>query len=174
MKGTPGRCQVAVTRQAADRRRSFAGSRRSTLDKQSNWLFARLRPLLAPIRHQPKEFTMAYVDGFVLAVPKAKLDDYKKLAQTAGVVWKEHGALAYVECVGDDVPYGEITSFPRAVQAKDDEIVIFSWVVYESRQSRDAVMAKVMADPRLKTDWSTMPFDGKRMIFGGFQPFMGL
>ncbi|TIP12059.1 MAG: DUF1428 family protein, partial [Mesorhizobium sp.] len=89
-----------------------------------------------------------------------------------GTVWKEHGALAYVECIGDDVPYGELTSFPRAVQAKDDEVVIFAWVVYESRQSRDAVMAKVMADERLKMDWSTMPFDGKRMIFGGFQPFI--
>ncbi|AEH86799.1 MULTISPECIES: DUF1428 domain-containing protein [Mesorhizobium] len=117
---------------------------------------------------------MSYVDGFVLAVPKAKLDDYKKLANLAGPIWMEHGALAYVECIGDDVPYGELTSFPRAVQAKDDEVVIFSWAVYESRQSRDAVMAKVMADPRLQSDWSTMPFDGKRMIFGGFQPFMEL
>ncbi|MBZ9894066.1 DUF1428 domain-containing protein [Mesorhizobium sp. BR1-1-6] len=117
---------------------------------------------------------MSYVDGFVLAVPKAKLDDYKKLANTAGAVWKEHGALAYVECVGDDVPYGEVTSFPRAVQAKDDEVVIFSWIVYKSRQDRDAVMAKVMADPRLQPDMSKMPFDGKRMIFGGFQTFMEL
>jgi uncharacterized protein YbaA (DUF1428 family) len=117
---------------------------------------------------------MSYVDGFVLAVPKANLDAYKKMAQTGGIVWKEHGALAYVECIGDDVPYGELTSFPRAVQAKDDEVVVFSWVVYESRESRDAVMAKVMADPRLKNDWSTMPFDSKRMIFGGFQPFMEL
>jgi uncharacterized protein YbaA (DUF1428 family) len=117
---------------------------------------------------------MSYVDGFVLAVPKANLDAYKKMAGTAGSIWKEHGALAYVECVGDDVPYGELTSFPRAVQAKDDEVVIFAWVVYESRQSRDAVMAKVMADERLKQDWPTMPFDGKRMIFGGFQPFIQL
>lgn len=117
---------------------------------------------------------MSYVDGFVLAVPKARLDDYKKLATTAGAVWKEHGALAYVECIGDDVPYGEVTSFPRAVQAKEDEIVVFSWIVYESRQSRDAVMAKVMADQRLQPDGATMPFDGKRMIFGGFQPFMEL
>ncbi|TPK71386.1 DUF1428 domain-containing protein [Mesorhizobium sp. B2-3-3] len=117
---------------------------------------------------------MSYVDGFVLAVPKAKLDDYKKLANLAGTVWKEHGALAYVECVGDDVPYGEITSFPRAVQAKEDEIVVFAWVLYESRQNRDAVVAKVMADPRLQPNMETMPFDGKRMIFGGFQPFMEL
>jgi uncharacterized protein YbaA (DUF1428 family) len=117
---------------------------------------------------------MSYVDGFVLAVPTAKLDAYKEMARKSGAVWKEHGALAYVECIGDDVPYGELTSFPRAVQARDDETVIFSWVVYESRQSRDAVMAKVMADERLKADWETMPFDGKRMIFGGFQPFMEL
>lgn len=117
---------------------------------------------------------MSYVDGFVLAVPKANLDAYKKMAANAGAVWMEHGALAYVECFGDDVPYGELTSFPRAVQAKDDETVIFAWIVYESRQSRDAVMAKVMADERLKMDWSTMPFDGKRMIFGGFQPFIEL
>ena len=117
---------------------------------------------------------MSYVDGFVLAVPKASLDAYKKMAANGGAVWKEHGALAYVECIGDDVPYGELTSFPRAVQAKDDEVIIFSWIVYESRQSRDAVMAKVMADERLKMDWSAMPFDGKRMIFGGFQPFLEL
>jgi uncharacterized protein YbaA (DUF1428 family) len=117
---------------------------------------------------------MSYVDGFVLAVPKAKLDDYKKLANLTGPIWMEHGALAYVECIGDDVPYGEVTSFPRAVQAKDDEIVVFAWVVYESRQSRDAVMPKVMADPRLTPDWGPMPFDMKRMIFGGFQPFMEL
>jgi uncharacterized protein YbaA (DUF1428 family) len=117
---------------------------------------------------------MPYVDGFVLAVPKDNIEAYKTLAKTACAIWMEHGALDYVECIGDDVPYGEVTSFPRAVQAKDDEIVVFSWVVYESRQSRDAVMAKVMADERLKSDWSAMPFDGKRMIFGGFQPFIEL
>ncbi len=117
---------------------------------------------------------MPYVDGFVLAVPKAKLDAYKALARTAGEVWKEHGALAYVECVGDDVPYGELTSFPRAVQATDDEIVVFSWVVYESREKRDAVLAKVMEDPRLKDSMSNMPFDGARMIYGGFKPFLEL
>ncbi|MBB6411711.1 DUF1428 domain-containing protein [Mesorhizobium sangaii] len=117
---------------------------------------------------------MSYVDGFVLAVPKAKLDDYKRLANLAGPIWMEHGALAYVECIGDDVPYGEVTSFPRAVQATDDEIVVFAWAVYESRQSRDTVMAKVMADPRLTPDWGLMPFDMKRMIFGGFRPFIEL
>ena len=112
---------------------------------------------------------MAYVDGFILAVPKDKLDAYKAMAAECAPIWKEYGALDYVECVGDDVPYGKLTSFPRAVQAKDDEVVVFAWVVYESRQSRDEVMAKVMADPRLQPDMSTMPFDGKRMIFGGFQ-----
>ncbi|MBS3647926.1 DUF1428 domain-containing protein [Pseudaminobacter sp. 19-2017] len=117
---------------------------------------------------------MSYVDGFVLAVPKNNLDAYRKMAQLGGEVWKEHGALAYVECLADDVPYGELTSFPRAVQAKENEVVVFSWIVYESRAHRDAVNAKVMADPRLKSDWETMPFDGKRMIFGGFQPFLEL
>jgi uncharacterized protein YbaA (DUF1428 family) len=108
---------------------------------------------------------MPYVDGFVIPVKKDRLEEYKAHARRAGEVWKELGALDFVECVGDDVPYGELTSFPRAVQAKDDEVVIFSWIVYASRAERDAVMAKVMADPRLKEE---MPFDGKRMIFGGF------
>jgi uncharacterized protein YbaA (DUF1428 family) len=115
---------------------------------------------------------MSYVDGFVLAVPKANIEAYKALARTAGAIWKEFGALAYVECIGDDVPYGELTSFPRAVQAKDDEVVVFSWVVYGSREERDATMKKVMADPRFKMN--DMPFDGKRMIFGGFIPFLEL
>lgn len=117
---------------------------------------------------------MSYVDGFVVPVSKAKIEEYKALARTASVVWKEHGALAYVECIGDDVPYGELTSFPRSVQVKDDEIVVFAWIVYESREKRDAIMAKVMADPRMKCDMANMPFDGKRMIYGGFQPFVEL
>ncbi|MBM6595593.1 DUF1428 domain-containing protein [Microvirga pudoricolor] len=117
---------------------------------------------------------MSYVDGFILAVPKEKLDDYKRIATEAGEVWKEHGALAYVECYGDDVPYGELTSFPRAVLAKEDEITVFSWIVYESREARDAINAKVMADPRIKMDMDSMPFDGKRMIYGGFRPFVEL
>jgi uncharacterized protein YbaA (DUF1428 family) len=117
---------------------------------------------------------MSYVDGFVVPVPKEKIEQYKEMARKAGEVWKEYGALAFVECIGDDVPYGEFTSFPRAVQAKDDEIVVFSWIVYESREQRDAVNAKVMADPRIKTDMSEMPFDGKRMIYGGFKAFLEL
>jgi len=111
---------------------------------------------------------MPYVDGFVLAVPKASVEAYKAVATEAGKVWMEHGALSYVECIADDVPYGELTSFPRAVQAKDDEVVFFSWATYENREARDATMAKVMADERLKGP-DQMPFDGKRMIFGGFQ-----
>ncbi|ACI99509.1 DUF1428 domain-containing protein [Rhodospirillum centenum] len=113
-----------------------------------------------------------YVDGFVLAVPRAKLDAYTALARTAAEVWKEHGALAYAECIGDDVPYGTLTSFPRAVQATDDEVVVFSWIVYASREERDAINAKVMQDPRLKGSVDDMPFDGRRMIHGGFRTFI--
>ena len=117
---------------------------------------------------------MAYVDGFVIPVPPEKLDEYKSLARLCAQVWKEHGALASVECIGDDVPYGTLTSFPRAVQAKEDEIVVFSWIVYESRASRDAVMEKVMADPRMQDVMKNGVVDGKRMIFGGFEAFLGL
>jgi uncharacterized protein YbaA (DUF1428 family) len=118
-----------------------------------------------------KETAMSYVDGFVIALPKANIEAYRKQAKLGSEVWMEHGALSYVECLADDVPYGEVTSFPRAVQAKEDEIVVFSWITYESREKRDAVMKKVMEDPRMK-DESNMPFDGKRMIYGGFQPFL--
>lgn len=117
---------------------------------------------------------MAYVDGFVIALPKANIEAYKALARISGEVWMSHGALSYVECLGDDVPLGEVTSFPRSVQAKDDEVVVFSWVTYRSRADRDEIMTKVMADPRLPQDPSTMPFDGKRMIFGGFESFLAL
>ncbi|MDE1996471.1 MAG: DUF1428 family protein [Rhizobiaceae bacterium] len=117
---------------------------------------------------------MPYVDGFVIAVQKDKLEAYKALSRIAGDVWMGYGALSYVESVGDDVPYGTLTSFPRAVQAKDDELIIFSWITYESRQHRDAVMEKVMADERLKDEMENMPFDGKRMIFGGFDIFLEL
>ena len=117
---------------------------------------------------------MPYVDGFVLAVPKRQIEAYKEFARKVGEIWKEYGAGAMVECIGDDVPYGELTSFPRAVQAKEDEVVIFSWIVYETRAQRDAVNAKVMADPRLKRDMADMPFDGKRMIYGGFEMWLQL
>lgn len=117
---------------------------------------------------------MTYVDGFVLAVPKEKIEAYQAMAATAGSVWKEYGALSYVECIADDVPYGELTSFPRAVQASEDEIVVFSWATYASREDRDAILAKVMADPRMKASMADMPFDGKRMIYGGFKSFIEL
>jgi uncharacterized protein YbaA (DUF1428 family) len=118
---------------------------------------------------------MTYVDGFVLAVPKDKIEAYKAFSRRCGAVWKEYGALTYVECVADDVPYGEVTSFPRAVQAKEDEAVVFSWITYESREKRDEVNAKVMADPRIKDhDMKDMPFDGKRMIYGGFREMFHL
>ena len=113
---------------------------------------------------------MPYVDGFVLAVPRDKIDAYKALARKAGEIFREHGALAVVECIGDDVPYGELTSFPRAVKASDDEIIVFSWIVYRNRAERDAIMEKIMADPRLKED--DMPFDGKRLIHGGFEMWL--
>lgn len=115
---------------------------------------------------------MSYVDGFVLAVPKQNLDAYKAMARLGRDVWMEYGALSYVECLADDVPYGELTSFPRAVQAKDDETVVFSWIVYRDKASRDEIMAKVMADPRMKPDMENMPFDGRRMIYGGFEAFI--
>jgi uncharacterized protein YbaA (DUF1428 family) len=120
-------------------------------------------------RGQNKEVPMSYVDGFVVPVSRDKIDAYKAQARKAGEIWKEHGALAFVECIGDDVPYGTLTSFPRAVQAKDDEVVVFSWIVYRSRAERDRINAKVMADPRLKED---MPFDGKRLIYGGFEMWL--
>lgn len=117
---------------------------------------------------------MAYVDGFVIPVPKNRLADYKKLAELCQAVWKDHGALSSVECVGDDVPYGQLTSFPRAVQAAADEVILFSWIVYESKAARDACMEKVMADPRMQGMMENPPFDAKRMIVGGFTPIVGL
>ncbi|OCJ05021.1 RNA signal recognition particle [Rhizobium sp. AC44/96] len=117
---------------------------------------------------------MSYVDGFVVAVPKQNIEAYKAFSATTGAIWKGYGAKEYVECLADDVPYGELTSFPRAVQAKEDEIVVFSWIVYESRAARDEIMSKVMADPRLQGDEWKAIFDGKRMIFGGFAPFLRL
>ena len=112
---------------------------------------------------------MTYVDGFVAAVPTANRASYTKHAETAAVVFKEHGALRVVECWGDDVPQGKVTSFPMAVKCKDDETVVFSWITWPSRQKRDEGMKKVMADSRLQPDKNPMPFDGKRLIYGGFE-----
>lgn len=118
---------------------------------------------------------MNYVDGFVLPVPRKNLDAYIALARKAGEIWKEYGALDYVECVEDDVKPGEHTSFPQSVKLEDGEVVVFSWIVYSSREERDRVNAAVMADPRLKEmDPAAMPFDGKRMLWGGFSPVVAL
>jgi len=116
---------------------------------------------------------MAYVDGFILAVPKANIERYKDMARICEPIWRQYGAIDYVECIGDDTPYGEVTSFPRAVQAKEDEIVVFSWIIYPSREIRDACNKKAIEDPRLKDMMATDVFDGKRMVYGGFVPFMG-
>jgi uncharacterized protein YbaA (DUF1428 family) len=112
---------------------------------------------------------MDYVDGFVVAVPTAKREAYRQHAQAAAAVFREHGALRLVECWGDDVPEGKLTSFPMAVKRQPDETVVFSWIVWPSRALRDAGMKKVMADPRMQPDVNPMPFDGKRMIYGGFE-----
>lgn len=117
-----------------------------------------------------------YVDGFVVPVPKKKLAAYRKMAQKAGKVWKEYGALDYVECVADDVKPGKVTSFPQSVKLKAGEVVVFSWIVYKSRSQRDKVNKKVMKDPRLADmmDPKSLPFDGKRMFFGGFKVMIKL
>ena len=119
---------------------------------------------------------MAYIDGFVLPVPKKKLDAYRRIARKAGKIWREHGALEYLECIADDVKPGKWTSFPQAVKLKSGEAVWFSWIVYKSRQHRDRVNAKVMKDKRLAPmmDPKTMPFDGKRMFWGGFKVMVSL
>jgi len=114
---------------------------------------------------------MQYVDGFVVPVPKKNLKDYLRMAQKAGKVWRDHGAIEFRESVADDVKVGKRTSFPRSVKRKGNETVVFSWIVYKSRKDRDRVNAKVMKDPRLAKMMNpkTLPFDGKRMIYGGFK-----
>jgi len=117
---------------------------------------------------------MQYVDGFVLPVPQENLQAYRRIAQKAGKIWREHGALEYRECVADDVKAGKLTSFPQSVKLKPGEIVVFSWIVFKSREHRDRVNAKVMEDPRLAKmmDPKSMPFDTKRMVYGGFKVFV--
>jgi uncharacterized protein YbaA (DUF1428 family) len=114
---------------------------------------------------------MSYVDGFVVPVPKKKVQAYRKMAAKAGKVWREHGALEFRECVADDVKYGKRTSFPRSVKLKQGETVFFSYIVYKSRAHRDRVNAKVMKDKRIAgmMDLNAMPFDAKRMVWGGFK-----
>jgi uncharacterized protein YbaA (DUF1428 family) len=112
-----------------------------------------------------------YVDGFVLPIPKKNRAAYVKMARLGAKVWKDHGALEYHECIGDDTPLGKRTSFPRSVKLKADEVVWFSWIVYESKKSRDRINAAVMKDPRMQKymDPKKMPFDARRMIYGGFK-----
>jgi uncharacterized protein YbaA (DUF1428 family) len=114
---------------------------------------------------------MHYVDGFVLPVPRRKLAAYRRMAKFAGRIWMEFGALQYVECVADDVKPGKWTSFPQSVKLKKGEVVVFSYIVYKSRRQRDRIMKKIMVEPRFKKymDPKNMPFDGKRMFWGGFQ-----
>ena len=114
---------------------------------------------------------MSYVDGFAVPVPRKNLPAYRRMAKKAGKVWREHGALEYKEWISDDVKVGKLTSFPRSVKLKPGETVVFSYIVYKSRAQRDRVNAKVMKDPRLAEmmDLKSMPFDGKRLIFGGFK-----
>jgi uncharacterized protein YbaA (DUF1428 family) len=119
---------------------------------------------------------MAYVDGYVLPVPKKNIEKYREIARKAGEVWREYGALEYRECAAEDVKPGEVTSFPQSVLLEPDETVVFAWIVFKSRAHRDEVNAKVMDDPRLKV---MMPegesiFDAKRMIFGGFETLVDL
>lgn len=119
---------------------------------------------------------MPYVDGFVVPVPKRNLKAYRRLATQAGKIWREHGAVDYWECVADDVKPGKVTSFPRSVKLKSGETVLFSWIVFKSRAHRDQVNAKVIADPRLARmmDAKAAPFDGRRMIYGGFKSLVRL
>jgi uncharacterized protein YbaA (DUF1428 family) len=115
---------------------------------------------------------MTYIDGFIAAVPTANRDKFKKHAEEAAAMLKEYGALSVTECWGDDVPEGKITSFSMAVQRKDDETVVFSWIVWPSKDVRKAAWDKMMANFHMKPE--DMPFDGKRMIYGGFEPIMEL
>jgi uncharacterized protein YbaA (DUF1428 family) len=119
---------------------------------------------------------MTYVDGFVVAVPKDKIDAYKEMSNRCGAVWRELGALSFRECIADDVKPGKWTSFPQAVQLEENEVVVFSWIEYKSRADRDAINEKVMKDPRLAEmmDPAKLPFDGKRMIYGGFETLVDL
>jgi uncharacterized protein YbaA (DUF1428 family) len=115
-----------------------------------------------------------YVDGFILPIPRTKIKAYKKMATLAAKVWKDHGAIDYVECIADDVKSGKITSFPQSVKLKKGEVVFFSWATYKSKAARDRAMKKIMADKRLEQfmDPATLPFDGKRMFWGGFKPLV--
>ena len=115
-----------------------------------------------------------YIDAIVIPVPRDNLETYKRMSAEWGKAHLRHGALYYSDSISDDAQPGKVTSFPQAVKLKDDEVVVFSWIVYPSKDVRDTANKKIMEDPRLKKMMENPPFDGKRMIFGGFQPFLGL
>jgi uncharacterized protein YbaA (DUF1428 family) len=155
-----GGCAVDAWRRLAGN-----GDARAAVAKPNNQKYR------AEFRSAPRqEVAMKYVDGFVVPVPKKKLDDYKKISRKMGKIMKEHGALDYVECVAEDVKKGKVTSFPQAVRLKRTEVVVFSWISFKTRKHRDKVWEKTMNDPRMKDlmDPKGMPFDGQRMFFGGF------
>jgi uncharacterized protein YbaA (DUF1428 family) len=157
------------------RRRDQADQRRyRTISRISD--AAELSPFTAIIPVSSwKGRQMEYVDGFIVPVPKKKMAAYRALARKAGKIWREYGALDYRECIAEDVKVGKLTSFPRSVKLKPQEVVVFSWIVYKSRAHRDRVNAKVMKDPRLAgMNPKTMPFDAKRLIYGGFETFVKL
>lgn len=115
-----------------------------------------------------------YVDGFVLPIPKKNVKAYKKIASKCGKIWMEYGALGYYECQGDDVKPGKLTSFPQSVKLKKDEVPFFSFIIYKTKADRNRVLKLVMKDPRMNMDPSMMPFDAKRMIYGGFKSLVSL
>jgi uncharacterized protein YbaA (DUF1428 family) len=148
----------------------------------SRGVLGRAAPVCEACRHSPERtreggHMARYVDGFVLPVPKRNLAAYRSMARLAGKVWMDHGALQYLESVADDVKPGKLTSFPQSVMLKKGEVVVFSWIVYKSRAARDRVNKKVMSDPRLQKYMGgkiKMPFDGKRMFWGGFKAFVDI
>src|SRR5262245_50917188 len=141
---------------------------RGVVHEEEHW------PLCYRFR-RPKEEAMSktnYVDCFALAVPETNLETYREMAEQAGKLWREFGAISYTETVADDVQPGKVTSFPQAVQLKDDEVVVVAWVEYDSREQRDRCVEQVMKDSRMKMDPKSMPFDGARMFWGGFKPLV--
>jgi uncharacterized protein YbaA (DUF1428 family) len=145
--------------------------RRSGADISSSGIAPHVATIGQIVTCNPWRTVMPYVDGFIVPVPKKNLAAYKKMAAKAGKIWMEFGALEFKECIADDVKVGKLTSFPRSVKLKPGEVVVFSYIVYKNRAARDKINKKVMVDPRLKDmmDGKDMPFDGKRMIYGGFE-----
>jgi uncharacterized protein YbaA (DUF1428 family) len=117
---------------------------------------------------------LPYVDGFIMAVPTANKDRFIEHAKLGDAVFREHGATRVLECWGDEVPEGKVTDFRRAVDARGDETVVFSWIEWPDKTTRDAAMAKVMSDPRMQPEANPMPFDGQRLVYGGFEPVVEL